>query len=298
MSGAADVWTRYWSGAGRRPGAGCLPNAAGPVETAQKSLWQAFARGLPRRARLLDLATGDGVVLAWLAAVRPDLKLVGVDAAAALPPPAKGIVLKAGVALERLPFPAAGFDAATSQFGFEYGDPEAGAAEVARVLRPGAALLMVVHHRASPIVAHNLARAEALRWAATPDLYLDKAKAFAAAGGALPVPPLFRAAPAEAQRRFPGQPAAAEFATGLLQRLDAGRSRPQAEALALIRAIEEEAQGEIARIELLDSAARDGDGVRALVAALAAAGVAMDAPGLLPDPVLGVPLAWLVSGRR
>jgi SAM-dependent methyltransferase len=298
MKGSADVWTRYWSGIAARAGGGCLPNSAGPVEAAQQQVWQSFARRLPRSARLLDLATGNGVVLGWIAAVRPDLKPVGVDSAAALPPPPKGVVLKPGVPLERLPFADARFNAATSQFGFEYAEAEPAAAELARVLRPGAELLMIVHHRDSAIVAHNASRAEALRWAIGPEFLLAKAKAFAAAGAGFSVPALFRAAPAEASRRFPGQSAAAEFAIGLVQRLEAGRSRPPAEAQALIRAIEEEALGEIARVELLQRAARDQAGARAIAAELTAAGIAMKAPAVLRDPHGGGPLAWLLSGTR
>lgn len=296
MTAAADVWTRYWSGSGAKPGAGCLPNAAGPVEAAQKRVWQDFARRLPRGARVLDLATGNGVVLHWMAAVRRDLKLVGVDSAAALPPAPKGILLKAGVALEKLPFAEASFDAATSQFGFEYGEAGAAAAEIGRALRRGGSLLMLVHSRESEIVAHNRSRAEALRWAR--DRYLARAAAFAAAGGGLPVPPLFRGAPAEAQREFPHQPAAGEFALGLLQRLDAGRVRGPDQARALVRSIGEEAEGELARIALLERAARDEAGVAEIARALAAAGLSVEAPGVLPDPQSRRPLAWLVSARR
>ena len=295
MSGPAEIWARYWTGSGgAASGAGCLPNAAGPVEAAQRQVWQAFARRLPRGARVLDLATGNGIVLRWMADARRDLKPMGVDSAAALPPSPKGIRLKAGVALEKLPFPDAAFDAATSQFGFEYGDVDAAAGELARVLRPGAPLLMIVHHRASEIVAHNRSRAEALRWAC--ERYLAKASAFAAAGGALPVPPSFREAPAEARRAFPHQPAAAEFALGLLQRLEAGRGRR--EAASLVRSIAEEAEGELARIGLLERAARDESGADGIAAALAAAGLAMEAPDVLPDPQSRRPLAWLISGRR
>ena len=294
MSGGNALWTRYWSSAAARAGAGCLPNAAGPIETVQRRVWQDFARSLPRAARVLDLATGNGIVLGWMAAARRDLKLVGVDSAATLPPPPKGVVLKAGVALERLPFAEAGFDAATSQFGFEYGDHEAAAAELARVLKPGAKLLMLVHHRGSAIVAHNAARREALLWAAGPEGCLPRAKAFAAAAAGLPVPPLFRQAPAEARRRFPDQPAAAEFAAGLLQRLELGG---RADVPGLLQELEEEAQGEIGRIALLERAARDHAGAEALVETLAGAGFRAPTLAELPDAAPGRPLAWLVTGR-
>jgi SAM-dependent methyltransferase len=298
MSDSAGVWTRYWSGGRARAGAGCLPNAAGPVEGAQKRAWQAFARKLPRGGRVLDLGTGNGVVLGWLCEARRDLKGVGVDSAASLPPPPKGAVLKPGIAFERLPFADKSFDAATSQFGFEYAATTPAATELARVLRAGAPLLMIVHHEASPILAHNRSRAEALRWASEPERWLARATAFAGAGSGLPVPPLFREAPEEARRAFPAQPAAAEFALGLLQRLEAGRGSTPGEALALLRGLEAEAKDEISRIALLETAAMDEAGAAALADMLTRSGFAMDAPGLLPDPASGRPLAWLLSGRR
>jgi len=291
--GPTAVWSRYWSAGG---GGGCLPNAGGPVEAAQRQIWQDFARRLPRGARVLDLATGNGVVPGWMAAVRRDLKLVGVDSAAALPPPPKGIVLKAGVALEELPFARTSFDAATSQFGFEYTATERAASEIARVLREGAPLLMIVHHRDGEILAHNRSRSEALRWAR--DRYFAKAAAFAAASAGLPVPPLFRSAPAEAQRQFPRQPAAAEFALGLLQRLEAGRVRGPAEAQALIRSLGEEVDGELGRIAFLEAAAQDEAGADRIAGALAATGLRVEEPGLLADPQSGRQLAWLISATR
>jgi SAM-dependent methyltransferase len=300
MTGASpgDAWTRYWTAAGAKPGGGCLPNAAGPVEATQRIVWQDFARDLARGARLLDLATGNGIVLGWIAAARRDLKLVGVDSAAVLPPPPKGATLKAGVALERLPFGAASFDAATSQFGIEYGDVPAAARELARVLRPGAPVRMIVHHAASAIVEHNRARREALGWALAPGGLLDKGRAFAAAGMTIPVPPAFHQAPVEAQRLFPGQSVAAEFAIGVVQRLELVRSRGGAEALAALAAMEREAAGESARIALMERAARDEAGAAAMSEALAHAGFAMEPLAVLPQPQAARPLAWILSGTR
>ncbi|HEX8644808.1 MAG TPA: class I SAM-dependent methyltransferase [Allosphingosinicella sp.] len=295
--GATDLWTDYWASGGSR-GAGCLPNAAGPVEQAQRRIWQEFARSLPKGARVIDLATGNGIVPGWMTAARRDLKAVGVDSAAALPPAPAGVTLKAGVALERLPFPHSSFDAATSQFGIEYGDSALAAAELARVLRPGAPVRMLVHHARSPLVAHNRARREALRWSAGPQGWLEKAKAFAGAGAGLPVPSGFRDAPMAARRRFAGQPVAAEFMVGILQRLDLLPTRGGAEVLGLLGAMEREAKSEIGRIDLLEGAALDETGVASLVEDLAGAGLAMDPPALLPAPGSDGALAWLVSGTR
>lgn len=266
-------WTRYWAAGGR----GCLPEAAGPITAVQKRIWQDFARTLPRGTRVLDLATGSGSVCRWMAEARRDLKPTGVDSAA-LPPAPAGIVLKARVSIASLPFRDRQFGAATSQFGFEYCADPARSSELARVLAPGAPLLMIVHHSGSAIVAHNCARRDALRWAMA--THLAKAKAFAATG--LPIPPAFAQIPASAAHQ-----AAAEFLTGLVQRL---------RARAPIAPLEADALGEIARIDELEAAARDPDGIGDLVAELAATGLAMEPARPLPDPQSERPLAWLVSG--
>ncbi len=269
-----EAWTRYWAGGGP----GCLPEAKGPIAAAQRKVWQEFAQTLPKGARVLDLATGSGAVPRWMAEARRDLKLTGVDSASALPTAPSGIVLKGGVSIASLPFRDGHFGAATSQFGFEYCADPARSNELARVLAPGAPLLMIVHHSESAIVAHNRARRDALRWAMA--THLPKAKAFAATG--LPVPPAFAQLPASAPH-----PAAAEFLAGLVQRLY---------ARAPIAPLEADALGEIERIGELEAAARDSEQIAALVAELQAAGLAIDPPRPLADPQSDRPLAWLVSG--
>jgi len=293
MSDSEDVWTRYWSSASSQRGAACLPNALGPIEAAQKRLWRDFARGLRRGARVLDLATGNGIVPRWMIQARPDLKLVGVDTAQSLPAAPKGVTLKAGVAIEALPFTDAAFDAATSQFGIEYGDVGAATRELARVLRPGAPLQLIVHHADGAVVAHNRGRRAALLWTLQPGGLLAKAKAFAAARAtsALAVPPVFREAPLEARRRFPDQSVAPELAVAIVQRLEAGREAP-----SLLDALETEARGEAARIALLEAAARDPARIDQLLDLLRAEGVAMDPASVIPDTHSGRPLAWLLAG--
>jgi SAM-dependent methyltransferase len=59
--------------------------------------------------------------------------------------------LLGGVALEKLPFPAATFDGASSQFGIEYADTRAALQELGRVLKPGGRALMLIHHADSVI---------------------------------------------------------------------------------------------------------------------------------------------------
>ncbi|MBX3560484.1 MAG: methyltransferase domain-containing protein [Sphingomonas sp.] len=287
------AWDGYWG----KGASGCLPDADPRFGRALETLWRDFASRLPRGAKLLDLATGSGAVLRAIAAGGAKLDLTGVDSARTLPPAPGGIRLKAAVSMERLPFADARFDALTSQFGIEYGDVGAAAAEGARVLKPGAAVRLVVHRAEGPIVAHNLARRAALHWARHESGALDRARKLAEARrtARLATPPSFRAAPDEALRRFNGQ-AAAEFMAAILQTLDMGIAHPPAETLDVLAELERRADGEIGRLDALAAAARDEGAIRALSATLHGAGLAMRDP----EPVAagGDAFAWLLDGIR
>ena len=289
------AWADFWATGG---GASCLPNADDSIERAQRGAWHAFARGLPKGARVLDLGTGDGAVLRMLAEMRRDLALTGVDSAPTLPRASSGIKLRPNVPVEKLPFSAASFDAVTSQFGYEYGDTARAAGELARVLKPSGRLLLIVHRSEGPIVAHNLPRRDALAWALAPGGWFDKAKALVAARTAapLPTPPGFRTAAAEAERLFPGQSAGGEFMQALLQTLELGRTRSASEAVGVLRELERRARNEIARIEALGRAARDQGGIAELGEELRDAGLVIDPPGSLSERAGAPPFAWLISG--
>ena len=290
----ANHWAEFWSEPGRARG-GCLAASPG-VAHASAALWREFARALPKRARVLDVATGDGIVLARMAAARPDLRLCGIDLSPVLPAPPPGATLHCGVAMEALPFPDSRFAAIVSQFGFEYGAGEAAAREMARVLAPGGAFQFLVHHRASPVVVHGRQRREAIEWAAFASGGIERARRFAAgrASVALPTPPAFAEAVAEARRRYPGQPVAAEIAGSILDLLR--RPAPPAylaEALALIA---RKARSEIATLDALDAAARDEEGIAALQRLLGEAGLRGTACAAVEDPQSRRPFAWLLRG--
>ena len=299
MSGGEEAWSRYWATPGGRNAPGCLPNRGGPVEAAQTATWQRLARSLSKGARVIDLGTGSGFVPATMAAARPDLKPIGVDSASGLPAAPRGVTLKGGVRMERLPFPEARFDATVSQFGYEYGDTERTAGEVARVTKRGGRLLLMIHHASGQILSHNLGRREALLWALQPGGPVERARAFAATGlgAGLPIPQSFASAAAEARRLYPEQSAAAEIVTGILQRLEIGRRAP-AEARDLLARLEADARGEVARLSQLEGAARDEPGIAEIARQLEAAGFAAIELSALPDPAAGKPLAWIVDGRR
>lgn len=302
MSGEADrtAWADYWASAGAdgvRPA--CLPNAQNGIEPAQRRVWAAFAQTLPRRARVLDIGTGDGVVLATLSA-RRDLELIGIDSAPTLPRAPRGIRLIANAGAEQMSFPDRHFDAVVSQFGYEYADTARSAAEVGRVLRNGGTVRMIVHHSGGPIVAHNRTRLSALRWSLGEATLLTRARGLVAARrvAALPTPDAFRGIVRDAQLRFGPSNGADELAQAVWQTLEAGRMRQEAEVVGMLDTLERRALAEILRVEGLLGAARDSEGMDDLSSEFAQAGVAIEPPVPLAEDGTGLPCAWVLSGRK
>jgi ubiquinone/menaquinone biosynthesis C-methylase UbiE len=105
-----------------------------------------IAATAPDGAALLDVGTGPGLLLEALDRLRPDLRLVGVDLAADMIDHARRnlndqVELHAAD-VAALPFADDRFDLVVSSYSsHHWGDPEAGAAEIARVLRGGGRLL-------------------------------------------------------------------------------------------------------------------------------------------------------------
>jgi ubiquinone/menaquinone biosynthesis C-methylase UbiE len=295
VSDAESAWGGYWEGEPAAQSGATLANLAPGLCDILDAPWRVLASGLPPKARVLDLATGGGVVLGLLQRERGDLHLLGVDAAAKLPT-RPGMMLQGGISTDALPFADASFDAATSRFGIEYGPLRPGAAEAGRVLRPGGTLCLVIHHDRSRVLGHNRARREALHWAAYESGWVAKALNFARSRTALPLPtpPAFRSAGAEGVARFPNQSVAWEFLTGLVQVLDLGQPR---RGEAIIRQLAARADDELARLDALAGAACDEARLAELTGALAEAGVDLDPARTIDEPD-GVPLAWLIEGRR
>ncbi|MDP3802492.1 MAG: methyltransferase domain-containing protein [Brevundimonas sp.] len=131
---------------------------AGPVAFDTRPIWTEWFGAFETDSALLDLATGNGQVAVHASGVAAAsgkaFTITGVDyaeveaASARLPADCR---LMGGVALEQLPFPAATFDGASSQFGIEYADTRAALLELGRVLRPGGRALMLIHHADSVI---------------------------------------------------------------------------------------------------------------------------------------------------
>lgn len=114
---------------------------------AYRRLARDAARSAPEAGTVLDIGTGPGMMLVELHRFRPDLELTGVDLSADMVAHAKrnlgerATVRIADVA--ELPFEAESFDLVVASYSaHHWEDPAAGAAEIARVLRPGGRLLI------------------------------------------------------------------------------------------------------------------------------------------------------------
>ncbi|WP_051393288.1 class I SAM-dependent methyltransferase [Glycomyces arizonensis] len=133
IDGRASGWYNFLSKSFRR--------------LAYRRIAKDVARSAPRSGAVLDIGTGPGVMLVELHRFRPDLELTGVDLSADMVAHAKrNLGERAAVRLAdvaELPFEAERFDLVVASFSaHHWEDPAAGAAEIARVLRPGGRLLI------------------------------------------------------------------------------------------------------------------------------------------------------------
>lgn len=134
--------------------------------------------------------------------------------------------LQSDTPMEALPFRDGSFDAAVSQFGFEYSERRSATHEVARVLVPGARVAMLIHHAESGIVASSRQRLRSIEAATAPDLRSAFCAGDARAlGGVL----------ALLEQQHGDDPLAAQLVSVLPARL----MRPARQRLAIWRAIED-----------------------------------------------------------
>lgn len=251
------AWSEFWAlNKGTGQDGGCLPAGYQGINGAQSACWSAFAKTLPQKARVLDLATGDGRVMAWLLSARRDLKVSGCDMAPELPEPPRGTKVKGGVTMEALPYPNRQFACITSQFGFEYGDTVKAAAEAARTLRDDGILAILTHRQDGPILAHNLKRRAQITWAIEEQGLPELAKRSLQlrSGGLAIVPQAISEAPAKGAAAHGPQSAAWEIAEAIRQSLAMGARDHPANVAQLIDTIVGRARNELGRIASLEAA--------------------------------------------
>lgn len=160
------AWRDFWK-ADRL--SSCVPMSSRSAAD-MAAVWQTVFRKVPNRARILDVATGNGAVLAHAAIVSQQsgksFKMTGVDLAEIDPHQfvndpeghLKNIEFLGGIAAEKLCFDIDSFDCVVSQYGLEYADLAPALTEVGRVLSPRGWLHWLAHMYDSPVVAQNLSQ--------------------------------------------------------------------------------------------------------------------------------------------
>jgi len=156
-------WRNYWKD---DRDASCVAKNS-DTEKEISEYWRSRFSKLLDGSRILDIATGNGIVLAHaaIAAERVSKRflLTGIDLAdinplryvSNIPEGLRQAKFVGRVAAEKLPFPDACFDVVVSQYGLEYANLEAALGEVERVLVPGGQLHWLAHSKESVVVAQN-----------------------------------------------------------------------------------------------------------------------------------------------
>jgi SAM-dependent methyltransferase len=160
-------WRDYWKA---DCAASCEPE--NPATARQIALlWQGWFANFPDGSRILDIATGNGIVLAHAAAAaraqRRHFSLTGIDQAdidprrylRSLDPDLYRAQFIGEVTAEALPFADRSFEIVVSQYGLEYADLEPALDEVARVVTAGGALVWLAHADGSEIVRQHRGQA-------------------------------------------------------------------------------------------------------------------------------------------
>lgn len=161
----AEEWSRFWE-------RGTLTTFEGHFrenyDAEIRDFWWSQFSLLADGAAIVDLATGNGAVALLAARFAREqgrrFEITGIDSARidpqrvraawpALTTDLEAIKLHGGVPLEATGLPAGSADLVTSQYGFEYGDSEAGSREIVRILRPGGRLAVIAHHDRSAILS-------------------------------------------------------------------------------------------------------------------------------------------------
>lgn len=304
-----DIWSAYW-----RPGQNASLTEGSHPSGALDGHWLEFFSRLPSRARILDLASGNGYVARLAqAAARDrgaDFEITGVDSAQItaliLKHETTAPFLAGGVRIEALPYRPASFDAITSQFGFEYACELDATRELARVLKPAGAVRLILHARDGAIFTATTMRLNRLRQltikSGLTDAIVYGAIARACADGdgeALADETLARQRESLTWLRHapPPEDAALFYADGLID-LWTKRSRySPAELSTSVSDACRRIHAQTERLNAMLGAAHSHDSLELLRKHLTYCGIATSPPRAALDRD-GAQIAWLLDGTR
>ncbi|REL36161.1 class I SAM-dependent methyltransferase [Thalassotalea euphylliae] len=176
-----QAWHQYWQQGQQQS---CI--ASDSEQRLVKKLWLDWQEKLPKQSTILDLATGNGAVIANLLEgdKAHEHRYIGVDYAAINPQGITGhfeeqVTFLGEVDLAHLPFADHSIDAVTSQFGFEYAAQTSAVSEIARVLRNGGCFQLIIHHANGEIVTANKLRHNEISLLMASDALIESAQALA-----------------------------------------------------------------------------------------------------------------------
>ena len=178
------AWSRYWA---RGASHSCLGTYGDLYGGAIAAFWGPVFAALPPVARVLDVATGNGVLPRMLLACRPEpgVRCDAVDIAPVQPKWLADLTatdrarvnVRGGVDALALPFADGVFDLVVSQYGIEYARLDRAVSEVLRVLAPAGGLAMVLHHAEGRPATLAAVELDHLAWLAREGGLLDAAAA-------------------------------------------------------------------------------------------------------------------------
>jgi SAM-dependent methyltransferase len=180
-----DSWSRYWAGGALHS---CATSFEGNYDDAIGAFWRSVFAPLRGSERVLDVATGNGalprLLVDMLAAAGRLPAIDAVDLAdidpvwarQLAPDIAPRVHFHPRVAVESLPFADDSFDLVISQYGIEYSDLARSVGEVARVLKPGGVVALVLHHRDALPVQSGRAEVAHIDWLLASGGLIDRAR--------------------------------------------------------------------------------------------------------------------------
>ena len=276
----AEAWTDFWRDQGGS--SGCCAGAP-EIRRPIHDHWEGVARALPAGSRVLDLCCGCGAAGQALIEANTMVRATGVDFAAVPASANPRMEILANIPIECLPFADGSFDAAISQFGFEYALVEQASRELARVLRPGARISFLVHHADARIATDSRQHRRTLEAICGGELE----SAFLSGSAALLNQQILLI-----RRQFPYERVVEDAGQGLRRHID----QPRANRLQIWQAIKAALAPELIMLADLEDAAVSPEQIQSWLKPLA---TSFD---LRPPSMLTMagdqPLCWKIEGVR